>query len=165
MLPEILSFFTQRRPGSEFCAGAAPCSDVGAVNRSLRKGPLFDKRTAWACLAPINWGTRPGVVREGTPQRGHRSRRREGPDGRCRRRAILLKCARTERLRRVVGASGSMCRAFGKKAWVHEVLPVPAVRVERNDRRQRSKRNANSILRPKMAARMPFCQPLGPLEA
>ncbi len=46
MLPEILSSFTQRRPGSEFCTDAAPCSDFGAVYRSLRKGPLFGKRTA-----------------------------------------------------------------------------------------------------------------------
>jgi hypothetical protein len=65
MLPEILSSFTQRRPGSEFCADAAPCSDFGAVYRSLRKGSLFGKRTAWACFTPINWGTRPVAVREG----------------------------------------------------------------------------------------------------
>lgn len=69
MLPEILSSDTQRRPGSEFCADGAPSGDFGA---RFRKGPLFGKRTAWACFTPINWGTRPGVVREGTPQRGYR---------------------------------------------------------------------------------------------
>ena len=72
MLPEILSSYTQRRPGSEFCADGAPSGDLGAVYCSLRKGSLLGKRTALACFTPINWGKRPGAVREGTPQRGRR---------------------------------------------------------------------------------------------
>ncbi len=65
MLPEILSSYTQRRPGSEFCADGAPSGDLGAVYCSLRKGSLLGKRTALACFTPINWGTRPAAVREG----------------------------------------------------------------------------------------------------
>ena len=77
MLPEILSGSTQRRPGAEFCVDKPPSVDFEAVygslrNGSLRKGSLSGNRAARACLAPINRGKRPGAVREGTPQRGHR---------------------------------------------------------------------------------------------
>ena len=63
MLPEILSSFTQRRPGSEFCADAAPCSDFGAVYRSLRKGSFWQTNGLGLLCAGLNAGSQTGSNR------------------------------------------------------------------------------------------------------
>ena len=59
MLPEILSSYTQRRPGSEFCADGAPSGDLGAVYCSLRKGS-FCQTNGLGLLYPDQLGNSPG---------------------------------------------------------------------------------------------------------